>query len=166
MLSSLGVYRRPCVSPINAPLLRQYVLHRLLQDFCPSLWRGCINTFRLFLYSPKSLPADAPTFFFVFICYYINRCFKTLLRQPLEGRNGKKAGEKKKLYVRGGDSKTGEIHINIERRYEKDTFYDRSTGSLSFSSLISSFLKNWKSATAYEYVRAAERCAVSLIHQR
>ena len=27
VLSSLGVYRRPCVSPINAPLLIQYVLY-------------------------------------------------------------------------------------------------------------------------------------------
>ena len=43
VLSSLGVYRRPCVSPINAPLLTQYILHRLLQDSCPFLWRGCIN---------------------------------------------------------------------------------------------------------------------------
>ena len=29
VLSSLGIYRRPCVSPINAPLLVQYVLHNL-----------------------------------------------------------------------------------------------------------------------------------------
>ena len=29
VFSSLGVYRRPCVSPINAPLLIQYVQHHL-----------------------------------------------------------------------------------------------------------------------------------------
>ena len=82
-----------------------------------------------FLYSPKSLPADAP-FFFAFIYNSIDRCFKSLPRQPPEGRNAKKAGEKQKLYVRGGDPKTDEIHINTERRYDKVTFYDRSKISL------------------------------------